>query len=103
MLDYYFERGGNFIDTSDAYNAGDSERIIGKYLKSKGDKFRRKVVIATKFYFPMGDSPNERGCGKKHLLHAVQDSLERLDTRYIDILILHSYDPFVQRNYPKNF
>jgi aryl-alcohol dehydrogenase-like predicted oxidoreductase len=52
-------------------------------------------VIATKFFFPMGDSINQRGCGKKHLFHAVQDSLERLDTTYIDVMILHCFDPYV--------
>lgn len=75
------------------YTSGDSERIVGKWVNSKGKDFRKQIVISTKLFMPTGSTPNEKGYGKKHIIHAVQDSLERLQTPYIDLLFLHCYDP----------
>ena len=81
----FFERaldvGINFFDTADMYSLGASEEIVGRALAELTT--RDKVVIATKVNFPMGDGPNDRGL-RKHLFHAVDASLRRLGTDYID-------------------
>jgi aryl-alcohol dehydrogenase-like predicted oxidoreductase len=87
MLDRFMEAGGNFIDTADAYSNGDSEKIVGEWLKGKT---RHDVVIATKVRF--GDGLNNRGLGRKHILAAVEGSLRRLNTEYIDLYQLHMWD-----------
>jgi aryl-alcohol dehydrogenase (NADP+) len=79
------EAGINFIDTADAYAKGASERITGKLIA--GD--RERWVLATKVANPMGDDPNRRGTGRKWILQAIDESLERLDTDYVDIYYLH--------------
>src|SRR5437762_3511494 len=76
------ELGINFFDTADAYSHGVSEEILGRALKDFGAP-REKVVIATKVYLPMGDDPNQRGLSRKHLRHAIEDSLRRLGTDYV--------------------
>ncbi len=91
----FFERaldvGINFFDTADMYSLGASEEIVGRALAELTT--RDKVVIATKAYFPMGDGPNDRGLSRKHLLHAVDASLRRLGTDYIDLYQIHRFDP----------
>jgi aryl-alcohol dehydrogenase-like predicted oxidoreductase len=82
--------GINFIDTANMYNAGESERIIGKALK-QGNR-RDRVVLATKCYFPMGDGPNDRGVSRYHIFKACEDSLRRLDTDHIDLYQIHRPD-----------
>ena len=91
----FFERaldvGINFFDTADMYSLGASEEIVGRALAELTT--RDKVVIATKAYFPMGDGPNDQGLSRKHLLHAVDASLRRLGTDYIDLYQIHRFDP----------
>jgi aryl-alcohol dehydrogenase-like predicted oxidoreductase len=87
MLDRFMEAGGNFIDTADAYSNGDSEKIVGEWLKGKT---RHDVVIATKVRF--GDGLNNRGLSRKHILAAVEGSLKRLNTEYIDLYQIHMWD-----------
>jgi len=92
ILDRFLERGGNFIDTANAYTFGHSEKIIGDHLGRHPAK-RARVVIATKFYsnlFP-GD-PNGGGTGRKSLLGACEESLRRLQTDYIDLYWMHAWD-----------
>jgi len=84
------DAGINFIDTADMYNAGESERIVGKALK-QGNR-RDRVVLATKCFFPMGDGPNDRGVSRYHILKACEDSLRRLDTDHIDLYQMHRPD-----------
>lgn len=95
VLDAYFERGGNFIDTANAYNKGHSEVILGDYFADGPGRGRRdRVVIATKFMgnlFP-GD-PNGGGGGRKAVLAACEESLRRLRTDYIDLYWAHFHDP----------
>ena len=86
------ELGINFFDTADMYSLGESEAVLGRALKDFGIP-RDKVVIATKAHFPMGDDPNQRGLSRKHLMHAIDDSLRRLGTSYIDLYQIHRYDP----------
>jgi 1-deoxyxylulose-5-phosphate synthase len=85
------EHGINFFDTADMYSLGVSEEVTGRALKEFGS--RDKVVIATKVFYPMSDDPNDRGLSRKHLLTAVDNSLRRLGTDYIDLYQIHRWDP----------
>ncbi len=86
------DEGINFIDTANVYSAGESEEIVGKALKAyRGG--RDDVVLATKFHAPMGSGPNDRGNSRKHIFKAVEDSLRRLGTDYIDLYQAHRPDP----------
>jgi aryl-alcohol dehydrogenase (NADP+) len=85
------ERGINFFDTADMYSLGVSEEVTGRALRDFAS--REKVVVATKAYFPMSDDPNDRGLSRKHLLTAVDSSLRRLGTDYIDLYQIHRWDP----------
>ena len=83
------DAGINFVDTADVYSAGESEEIVGKALKGRRDD----VVLATKFFMPMGDDPNRRGPSRRWIMTAVEDSLRRLGTDYIDLYQVHRPDP----------
>src|ERR1700758_4761482 len=85
------ETGINFFDTADMYSVGASEEILGRALKDFGPS-RDKVVIATKVFNPMGDDPNQRGLSRKHIMHAIDDSLRRLGTDYVDLYQIHRFD-----------
>ena len=82
------DAGINFIDTSDAY--GESELAVGKALKGRRDS----VVLATKFSRPIGDDPNHQGASRRWIMTAVENSLRRLQTDYIDLYQLHRPDPY---------
>src|SRR5438105_12591342 len=79
------EAGVNFIDTADVYAKGESERVTGKLIASD----RERWVLATKVANPMGDDPNRRGTGRKWVMRAIEESLERLGTDYVDIYYIH--------------
>jgi aryl-alcohol dehydrogenase-like predicted oxidoreductase len=79
------EAGVNFIDTADVYVKGESERVTGKLISADRDRW----VLATKVANPMGDDPNRRGTGRKWILRAIEESLERLGTDYVDIYYVH--------------
>ena len=83
------DAGINFIDTADVYGAGESEEIVGKALKGRRDD----VVLATKFHNPMGEDPNRRGNSRRWIMRAVEDSLRRLQTDWIDLYQVHRPDP----------
>ncbi|MHB0969872.1 MAG: aldo/keto reductase [Thermoanaerobaculia bacterium] len=84
------DAGINFFDTADMYSVGRSEEILGRAIR---DFARRDdLVIATKVYFPMGDGPNDRGLSRKHILQAIDDSLRRLGTDYVDLYQIHRFD-----------
>ncbi|MEK1905301.1 MAG: aldo/keto reductase [Pseudomonas sp.] len=85
-----FEHGINFFDTADAYSEGASELLLGKMVKEFSR--REEVVIATKFFGTMGPGQNERGASRKHIVSAVDASLKRLGTDYIDLYQLHRWD-----------
>ncbi len=84
------EAGINFFDTADMYSFGESERITGKALREYAR--RDEVVIATKVLNAMGPKPNQSGLSRKHIRDAVDGSLKRLGTDYIDLLIIHRFD-----------
>jgi len=85
------EHGINFFDTADMYSLGASEEVTGRALRDFAT--RDKVVIATKVFYPMSDDPNDRGLSRKHLMSAVDNSLRRLGTDYIDLYQIHRWDP----------
>ncbi|MET9441005.1 aldo/keto reductase [Streptomyces sp. NPDC006610] len=82
------DAGINFVDTADMYSAGESETVVGKALKGRRDD----VVLATKFHFPMGDGPNRGANSRRWIVRAVEDSLRRLDTDWIDLYQVHRPD-----------
>lgn len=84
------DAGINFVDTADVYSAGESEEIVGKALKGRRDT----VVLATKFHNnPMGEDPNRRGNSRRWIMRAVEDSLRRLNTDWIDLYQVHRPEP----------
>ena len=87
------ESGINFFDTADMYSVGASEEALGRALKEFGPS-RDRLVIATKVFNPMGEDPNQRGLSRKHIRHAIDDSLRRLGTDYVDLYQIHRFDPF---------
>ncbi len=98
VLDAYFEAGGNFIDTADVYSrwveglqGGEAETVIGEWMKRRNT--RREIVLATKVRGRMWNGPNGEGLSRAHILLAVEDSLRRLQTDYIDLYQTHSPDP----------
>ena len=84
------DAGINFIDTADVYGNGESEEIVGKALA--GGR-RDDVVLATKFHNAMGEDPNQRGNSRRWIMRAVEDSLRRLNTDWIDLYQVHRPDP----------
>jgi aryl-alcohol dehydrogenase (NADP+) len=84
------EGGVNFFDTADMYSKGMSEQVLGRALKDFSR--REEMVIATKVYFPMGSGPNQRGLSRLHILNAIDDSLGRLGTDYVDLYQIHRWD-----------
>ena len=85
------ELGINFFDTANVYSSGRSEEIVGKALKDFAAS-RDEVVIATKVYSEMGPGPNDRGLSRKHILSAIDASLKRLGTDYVDLYQIHRWD-----------
>jgi aryl-alcohol dehydrogenase-like predicted oxidoreductase len=83
------DAGINFVDTADVYSGGVSEEIVGEALQGRRDD----VVLATKFFMPMGEGPNRSGGSRKYILRAVEDSLRRLRTDYLDLYQVHRPSP----------
>ena len=83
------DAGINFIDTADRYSSGESEEIVGKALKGRRDS----IVLATKFQGPMSEDPNMQGTSRRWIVRAVEDSLRRLGTDYIDLYQVHRPSP----------
>lgn len=89
MIERALDAGINFLDTADKYNAGESERIVGRALNGR----REQIVLATKVTLPMGEGPNMSGSSRKHIIEGCEASLRRLGTDYLDIYYLHKPDP----------
>jgi aryl-alcohol dehydrogenase (NADP+) len=87
-----WEAGINFFDTADMYSVGASEEVLGRALRDLKLP-REQVVIATKVFNPMGESANERGLSSKHIRHAIDASLKRLQLDYVDLYQIHRFDP----------
>jgi aryl-alcohol dehydrogenase-like predicted oxidoreductase len=93
IMDYFVEQGNNFLDTANAYSLGKSEQVVGRWIKERGN--RKDVIVATKVYGKMGEGPNEGGLSRIHIMQAVEDSLRRLQTDFIDLYQIHRWDPTV--------
>lgn len=91
LFDCYLDAGGNFLDTADAYTGGKSEEMLGRFIHQRG--LRDKVVLATKFTFNADPAnPNAGGNGRKNIHRALEGSLRRLQTDYVDLYWLHAWD-----------
>lgn len=97
VMDAFLEAGGNFIDTADVYSwwaennpGGVAEQIIGRWMVERGN--RQNVILATKVRGRMWEGPDGEGLSRAHITRAVEDSLRRLDTDYIDLLQTHWFD-----------
>jgi aryl-alcohol dehydrogenase-like predicted oxidoreductase len=88
MIHTALDAGINFIDTADVYSQGESEEIVGKALRGRRDE----VVLATKCFNPMGEGRNRRGGSRRWIVQAVEESLQRLGTDYIDLYQVHRHD-----------
>ncbi|MEK6420845.1 MAG: aldo/keto reductase [Burkholderia gladioli] len=88
IIDEAFEHGVNSIDTADGYAGGESERVVGRAIAARRDSW----VLATKFANPRGTGANDRGASRKYIVQAVEASLKRLGTDYIDLLYIHRED-----------
>jgi aryl-alcohol dehydrogenase-like predicted oxidoreductase len=89
MIDVALAAGINAVDTADMYSGGESEIIVGKALAGRRDD----VILGTKCFWPMGEDPNRRGLSRRWITRAVEDSLRRLGTDWIDIFYFHKPDP----------
>lgn len=91
IFNTYVDAGGNFVDTADVYSGGRSEELVGQYIADR--KLRDQVVLATKFGFNAGKgNPHTGGNGRKNIYRALDGSLSRLKTDYIDLYWLHAWD-----------
>src|SRR5207248_5911936 len=86
-----WEAGINFFDTADMYSDGVSEEVLGRALRDLAIP-REQVVIATKVYHPMGPTANEGGLSRKHIAHAIDASLKRLQLDFVDLYQIHRFD-----------
>lgn len=88
MVDAALDAGVNFFDTANSYAGGESERLLGKALAGR----REQAVVATKFFNPMGSGINDSGTSRAHVMRAVEDSLRRLRTDWVDLYYVHHVD-----------
>ena len=89
IIKRFVDAGGNHIDTADVYAQGASEQIVGEAIRG----IRDKLIVATKVNFPMGEAINQRGLSRDYIFKAVEASLKRLKTDYIDLYYMHCLDP----------
>ncbi len=91
VFDAYTEAGGQFVDTANVYSGGRSEEIVGRLVAKRG--LRDRIVLATKYSFSTDPAnPNAGGMGRKNLMQALDASLRRLGTDYVDLYWMHAYD-----------
>ncbi|MDR2933557.1 MAG: aldo/keto reductase [Oscillospiraceae bacterium] len=88
IMDYAYEHGMNFWDTANMYNEGECEKVVGKGLKNR----RERIFLATKVNGQMGDNPFDKGLSRRNIFNAVDASLKRLGTDYIDLYYMHHPD-----------
>jgi aryl-alcohol dehydrogenase (NADP+) len=90
IIRHALDSGVNFFDTADMYSNGVSEEVVGNIMRRLVS--RDAYVLATKVYFPTGDRPNQGGLSRKHIFQAIDDSLQRLKTDYVDLYQIHRFD-----------
>jgi aryl-alcohol dehydrogenase-like predicted oxidoreductase len=93
LMDEAWALGINFFDTADAYGGGQSETIIGNWLKTKGAHVRDQLLLSSKVFNPIGPGPNDRGLSRRHIMRQVEASLSRLGVDYLDMYLIHEPDP----------
>jgi 1-deoxyxylulose-5-phosphate synthase len=91
ILKRALDLGINFIDCADWYSIGVGEEVVGQELLKMTR--RDQLVLTTKAYYPMGDGPNDRGLSRKHIMESIDASLKRLGTDYVDVFMMHAWDP----------
>ena len=91
LLKRCLDLGITYFDMANWYSIGESERVVAPALTSMVP--RDQLVLGTKAYYPMSDDPNDRGLSRKHLLSSVDASLRRMGTDYIDLFVIHAFDP----------
>jgi aryl-alcohol dehydrogenase-like predicted oxidoreductase len=89
IIDAFLDTGNNFIDTANIYTSGQSEEVVGRAIRHRRDS----VVLATKGYGPIGSGPNDMGLSRNYLTRALDASLKRLGTEYVDLYQCHRPDP----------
>ena len=90
ILKHALDAGITFFDMADWYSAGRNEEVVGKNLLKMSA--RERLVLATKVYYPMSDDPNDRGLSRKHIAAAIDRSLARMGTDYVDLYVIHAFD-----------
>jgi aryl-alcohol dehydrogenase-like predicted oxidoreductase len=93
LMDAAFERGITLFDTADAYGGGRSERVVGRWLASRGPEARERVVVATKVFHSVEGDPADRGLVPARIRRQVEGSLARLGVERIDLYLIHEPDP----------
>ncbi|MGQ0603607.1 MAG: aldo/keto reductase [Anaerolineales bacterium] len=93
LMDAAWELGITLFDTADAYGGGRSETYIGNWLRAKGPRVRDQLILSSKVYNPVGDGPNDRGLGRRHIMRQIEASLRRLGTDHLDLYLIHEPDP----------
>lgn len=88
IMNFAFDNGINFFDCANAYGLGKAEEAVGRFLVAD----RHKKVVTSKVHIPMSAEPNQYGSGRKHIMDAIDNSLKRLNTDFVDIYLLHYYD-----------
>lgn len=91
ILQRALELGINFFDMADFYSLGRNEEVVGQTLLSMAP--REDLVLASKVYYPMSDAPNDQGLSRKHILDGIDATLRRIGTDYLDLYIVHAFDP----------
>jgi aryl-alcohol dehydrogenase-like predicted oxidoreductase len=91
LMDRGFEAGINYFDTANSYGGGASESMIGAWTRSRG--VRSELILSTKVFNRIGPGPDDAGLSRRHILRAVEDSLRRLQTDYVDLYVAHDDDP----------
>ena len=93
LMNHAVEMGINFLDTANVYGAGNSESIVGRWLKTQPASVRDQLLISTKASMPVGKGPNDRGLSRRHILGQVDVSLRRLGVERLDMFVIHGQDP----------
>ena len=91
LMNQAVELGINYFDTADSYGGGESERTIGAWLKQR--KGRDQLVLSTKVFYPIAEGPNDRSLSRRHIMQAIDGSLRRLETDYVDLYVTMEPDP----------
>jgi aryl-alcohol dehydrogenase-like predicted oxidoreductase len=93
QLDQYADAGGTMLETADVYSGGQSEEIVGEWLRDQNTMTRDRLIIAGKGRFPVGVDPRDAGTSRRHLRRALESTLKRLGVDHIDLYQVHSWDP----------